>query len=60
MSIKMSEKKFKNKQRSDHFLEDKMKWSMILPRFFFFGVGVIGMEIQKKQTEEKEGNLTKK
>lgn len=59
MSIKMSEKKIKNKQRSDHFLEDKMKWSMILPRFFF-GVGVIGMEIQKKQTEEKEGNLTKK
>lgn len=58
MSIKMSEKKIKNKQRSDHFLEDKMKWSMILPRFF--GVGVIGMEIQKKQTEEKEGNLTKK
>lgn len=53
-------KKIENKQRSDHFLEDKMKWSMILPRFFFFGVGVIGMEIQKKQTEEKEGNLTKK
>lgn len=58
MSIKMSEKKIKNKQRSDHFLEDKMKWSIILPRFL--GVGVIGMEIQKKQTEEKEGNLTKK
>lgn len=34
MSIKMSETKIKNKQRSDHFLEDKMKWSMILPRFF--------------------------
>lgn len=38
----------------------KIKWS---DRWFypdFFGVGVIGMEIQKKQTEEKEGNLTKK
>lgn len=28
-------KKIENKQRSDHFLEDKMKWSMILPRFFW-------------------------
>lgn len=55
MSIK---KNLKNKQRSDHFLEDKIKWSMILPRFF--GVGVIGMEIQKKQTKEKEEDLTKK
>lgn len=38
----------------------KIKWS---DRWFypdFFGVGVIGMEIQKKETEEKEGNLTKK
>lgn len=38
----------------------KIKWS---DRWFypdFFGLGVIGMEIQKKQTEEKEGNLTKK
>lgn len=38
----------------------KIKWS---DRWFypdFLGVGVIGMEIQKKQTEEKEGNLTKK
>lgn len=38
----------------------KIKWS---DRWFypdFLGVGVIGMEIQKKQTEEKEGNMTKK
>lgn len=38
----------------------KIKWS---DRWFypdFLGVGVIGMEIQKKQTKEKEGNLTKK
>lgn len=58
MSIKMSEKKIKNKQRSDHFLE----WNEVIDDFtpIFFGVGVIGMEIQKKQTEEKEGNLTKK
>lgn len=32
---KWVKKKIKNKQRSDHFLEDKMKWSMILPRFFW-------------------------
>lgn len=39
---------------------DNIKWSMILPRFFFLGVGVIGMEMQKKQTKEEEEDLTKK
>lgn len=58
MSIKMSEKKSRTNKEVIIFW--KIRWS---DRWFypdFFGVGVIGMEIQKKQTEEKEGNLTKK
>lgn len=59
MSIKMSEKK-KSRTNEEVIIFWKIKWS---DRWFypdFLGVGVIGMEIQKKQTEEKEGNLTKK
>lgn len=58
MSIKMSEKKSRTNKEVIIFW--KITWS---DRWFypdFLGVGVIGMEIQKKQTEEKEGNLTKK
>lgn len=55
----MSEKK-KSRTNKEVIIFWKIKWS---DRWFypdFLGVGVIGMEIQKKQTEEKEGNLTKK
>lgn len=56
----MSIKKLKEQTEKWSFSEIILSDRWFYPVFFFFGVGVIGMEMQKKQTKEEEEDLTKK